>query len=85
MSDALKEIRIEESATVFPSVLTTETAAWVASSTASLFRALRSGRVDARACERLQEMVVFIARFTPADILLADGRQRACFTYRQLS
>lgn len=85
MSDALKEIRFEESATVFPSVLTTETAAWVASSTVSLFRALRSGRVDARACERLQEVVVFIARFTPADILLADGRQRACFTYRQLS
>lgn len=85
MSDALKEIRIEESATAFPSVLTTETAAWVAGSMASLFRALRSGRIDARACERLQEVVVFIARFTPADILLADGRQRAYFTYRQLS
>lgn len=30
-------------------------------------------------------MVVFVARFIPPDILLADGRQRACFTYRQLS
>lgn len=85
MQGMLSEIRIEENDMFFPSILTMETAKWVASSTASLFRALRSGGVDARVCERLQEVVVFVARFTPPDVLLPDGRQRACFTYRQLS
>lgn len=85
MQDMPSEIRVEETVTAFLPALTTEMAAWIANSTASLFRALSSGGVDARVCESLQEVVVFVARFAPSDILLADGRQRASFTYRQLS
>lgn len=85
MQDMPSEIRIEETVTAFLPVLTTEMTTWLASSTASLFRALNSGGIDARVCESLQEVVVFVARFTPSDILLADGRQRASFTYCQLS
>lgn len=85
MQGMSSEIRIEESATAFLPILTVEAAAWIADSTVSLSRALSSGRVDSRVRERLHRVVILVARFTPSDVLLEDGRQRASFTYRQLS
>lgn len=83
--DILGDVEIEEPPGVFLPVLTHEMSDWLSETSFSVGNALGGGRVSERTYHLIQRIINAVALFTPNDVLLPDGRQRATFTVRQMA
>lgn len=81
----LDDVEIEEEPGSFMPVLTPEMSDWLFDASVSLGNAFGGGRIKGRTYRTIQKIVNAVALFTPSDIVLSDGRQRATFSYRQMA
>lgn len=81
----LDDVEIEEEPGSFMPVLTPEMSDWLFDASVSLGNAFGGGRIKGKTYRTIQKIVNAVALFTPSDIVLSDGRQRATFSYRQMA
>lgn len=83
--DILGDVEIEETPGSFMPVLTPEMNEWLFDASVSLGNALGGGRICKRTYRTIQRVANAVSLFTPGDIVLPDGRQRATFSYREMA
>lgn len=83
--DILGDIEVEEAPGSFMPVLTPEMSNWLFQASVSLGCALGGGCICKRTYRIIQQVTNAVALFTPNDIVLPDGRQRATFSTREMA